>query len=68
MSVANTKKAQALHTYEWAGVVARARRGGGSLRSGRRAALLGILSSTYANSVRGTSRTADGRSNGGDRA
>jgi hypothetical protein len=53
MSVANSKKSQPLHTYQFAGAVARVRRGGGSFRSGRRAALLGILTSAYANSNRG---------------
>ncbi len=54
MSVANSKKNAPLHTgFEWAGVVARVRRSGGSSRSGRRSALLGVLTSVYANSSRG---------------
>ena len=39
--------------FEWAGAVARVRRGGKSTRAGRRAALLGMLTATYANSTRG---------------
>ena len=55
MSLANTKKNAPLHAgFEWAGVVARVRRGAGSSRSGRRSALLGVLTSVYANSSRGT--------------
>ncbi|MDB5349615.1 MAG: hypothetical protein JWN86_862 [Planctomycetota bacterium] len=55
MSLANSKKNAPLHGgFEWAGVVARVRRGGGSSRSGRRSALLGVLTSVYANSTRGT--------------
>ena len=58
MSLANTKKNAPLHAgFEWAGVVARVRRGAGSSRSGRRSALLGVLTSVYANASRGT-RTA----------
>ena len=55
MSLANTKKNAPLHVgFEWGGVVARVRRGAGSSRSGRRSALLGVLTSVYANSTRGT--------------
>jgi hypothetical protein len=62
MSVANSKKSAPLHSgYEWAGVVARARRGGGSSRAGRRSALLGVLTSVYANSSRGSGRPAESR-------
>jgi len=39
--------------FEWAGAVARVRRGGKSTRASRRAALLGMLTATYANSSRG---------------
>jgi hypothetical protein len=39
--------------FEWAGTVARIRRGGKSMRSGRRSALLSMLTSTYVNSSRG---------------
>ena len=54
MSVANSKKAAPVHSgFEWAGMVARARRSGVSYRSGRRSALLGVLTSVYANSSRG---------------
>ena len=54
MSLANTKKTAPLHAgFEWAGVVARVRRGAGSSRSGRRSALLGVLTSVYANASRG---------------
>ena len=67
MSLANTKskaKIAPLHAgFEWAGVVARVRRGAGSSRSGRRSALLGVLTSVYANSSRGArpvaSKTGD---------
>lgn len=55
MSLANTKKNAPLHAgFEWAGVVARVRRGAGSSRSSRRSALLGVLTSVYANASRGT--------------
>lgn len=48
------KKSAPLHSgFEWAGAVARVRRGGKSSRAGRRAALLGMLTATYANSTRG---------------
>lgn len=64
MSVANSKKTAPLHSgYEWAGVVARVRRGAGSTRAGRRSALLGVLTSVYANSSRG-GRTGETRGNG----
>jgi hypothetical protein len=55
MSLANSKKSgQGLHQgFAVAGAVARMRRGAGLGRSGRRAALLGVLTSTYANSSRG---------------
>jgi hypothetical protein len=53
MSLVNSKKSQPLHTYQFAGAVARIRRSGASFRSGRRAALLGILTAAYANSNRG---------------
>jgi len=64
MSVANSKKSAPLHTdFQWAGLAARVRRGGGSNRSGRRSALLGVLTSAYANSTRGT-RAGETRTNG----
>ena len=54
MSVANSKKSAPVHDgFEWAGAVARIRRRGGSARAGRRSALLGVLTSVYANSSRG---------------
>ncbi len=66
MSSSNSKKTAPLHTsFEWAGTVARIRRGGVSSRSGRRSALLGVLTSVYANSSRG-GRTGETRS-GSDR-
>jgi len=70
MSVANSKKTAPLPNsgYEWAGAVARMRRGGGSGRLGRRSALLGVLTSVYANSSRGT-RSVETRTNSsGDRS
>ncbi len=67
MSASNPKKTAPLHSgFEWAGTVARIRRGGNSSRSGRRSALLGVLTAVYANSSRG-GRPADNRS-GSDRA
>lgn len=50
--------------FEWAGAVARVRRGGASARAGRRAALLGALTAAYANTSRngrGSDRIANGR-------
>lgn len=52
MSLANSKKTTPAHTYEWAGVVARVRRGAAISRAGRRSALLSVLTSVYANSTR----------------
>jgi hypothetical protein len=62
MNLANSKKkaAPTPFDFEWAGAVARIRRGGGSTRLGRRSALLGALTSVYANSSRG-GRPADSR-------
>jgi len=55
MNVLNSKKpAPTALDFQWAGTVARIRRGHVSSRSGRRSALLGILTSAYANSSRGT--------------
>lgn len=52
--------------FEWAGTVARIRRSGGSSRAGRRSALLGMLTASYANSTRNsganTSRTSSNNS------
>jgi hypothetical protein len=54
MSEPKSKKTAPLHSgFEWAGAVARVRRGGKSSRTGRRAALLGMLTASYANSSRG---------------
>ena len=54
MSESNSKRTAPLHSgFEWAGPVARIRRGGKSSRAGRRSALLGVLTSVYANSTRG---------------
>jgi hypothetical protein len=62
MSLANTKKSVGLHTsFEVAGAMARIRRGGLSARGGRRAALLSVLTSAYANNSRnGSNRGANG--------
>jgi hypothetical protein len=62
MSESNFKRNAPLHDgFEWAGTVARLRRGGKSARAGRRSALLGVLTSVYANSTRGT-RSGEPRS------
>ena len=54
MSESKSKKSAPVHAgFEWAGAVARVRRGGKSTRAGRRAALLGMLTASYANSTRG---------------
>ena len=67
MSEANSKRNVTGHSaFEWAGAVARIRRGGKSIRTGRRSALLSILTSAYGNSSRG-GRTVETRSNS-DRA
>ena len=67
MSVSNSKKPAPLHSgFEWAGTVARIHRGTKSSRSGRRSALLGVLTSVYMNSTRG-GRTTETRG-GSDRA
>jgi hypothetical protein len=57
----SNRKPSGVHSYEWAGTVARIRRGGKSSRAGRRSVLLGMLTSAYVNSSRG------GRSNTSDR-
>lgn len=49
----NPKNLAPLHAYQFAGTVARLRRGGNATRAGRRSALLGVLSSVYANASRG---------------
>jgi len=66
MSSSHPKNASPLHTgFEWAGAVARVRRGGKSSRAGRRSALLGVLTAVYANTTRG-GRSGETRS-GSDR-
>jgi hypothetical protein len=61
MNVANSKKSAPLPSgFEWAGAVARIRRGSFSSRAGRRSALLGVLTSAYANASRG-GRTGETR-------
>lgn len=66
MSAANSKRPAPTHTgFEWAGTMARIHRGAKTSRAGRRSALLGVLTSVYANSSRG-GRPADSRS-GSDR-
>ena len=62
MSVANSKKAASTHHgIEWAGAMARIRRGGVSARSGRRSLLLNALTASYANTGRTGRRSADSR-------
>ena len=56
----DVKNATGHSGFEWAGTVARIRRGGKSSRAGRRSALLSMLSSAYVNSSRG-SRSNDPR-------
>jgi hypothetical protein len=64
MSASNPKTSAPLHSgYEWAGTVARFQRGARSSRGGRRSALLGVLTSVYANA----SRSGEAR-NGTDRS
>lgn len=45
-------------TLEWSGVAARIRRGGKSVRAGRRSALLSVITAAYANASRGSSTTS----------
>jgi len=65
MNESKSKKTAPLHDgFEWAGAVARVRRGTRSNRAGRRSALLGMLTAAYVNSSRGgrtTDRTAGER-------
>lgn len=72
MSVANSKKSSIPSSgMAWAGAVARMRRSGGTSRAGRRAALLGMLTASYANSARDGRRAAESRggsASGADRA
>lgn len=54
MSESKSKKSAPLHEgFEWAGAVARVRRGVRSNRAGRRTALLSMLTAAYVNSSRG---------------
>ena len=63
-SNSSSKKPAPLHgAYEWGGTIARFQRGARTSRAGRRSALLGILTSAYANA----NRTNEPR-NGSDRA
>ncbi len=70
MSVANSKKKTApTHSgFEWAGAMARIRRGGASARSGRRSVLLGVLTSSYANTGRNGRRSSEPRAAGSERS
>jgi hypothetical protein len=53
MNESKSKKIAPLHAgFEWAGAVARVRRGGRPGRTGRRAALLNMLSAAYVNANR----------------
>ena len=63
MSASNPKsKSAPLHSaYEWGGTVARFQRGARTSRAGRRSALLGILTTAYANSNRGGRPSIEGR-------
>ena len=57
MNRLNSKKTETSPLdFQWTGTLARVRRLGGSTRSGRRSALLGLLTSAYANSSRGNAR------------
>ena len=63
MSESVTKRNAPVHSgFEWAGTVARMRRGAKTTRAGRRSALLGMLTSAYVNSTRG-GRPTETRSN-----
>lgn len=65
MSESKSKKTTPSHDgFEWAGAVARVRRGVRSNRAGRRTALLSMLTAAYVNSTRGgrvSDRTAGER-------
>lgn len=63
MNESMAKKSALAHSgFEWAGAMARVRRGAVSNRSGRRGALLSMLTSAYMNSSR--SGRANERTNG----
>jgi len=54
MNESKSKKNAPSHEgFEWAGAVARVKRGARAGRAGRRGALLGMLTAAYANSTRG---------------
>ncbi|ADV64009.1 hypothetical protein Isop_3452 [Isosphaera pallida ATCC 43644] len=57
MAQSSTKFANA--SYQWAGAAARIRRGGKSIRAGRRSALLNVITSAYANASRGQESSND---------
>ena len=67
MSLANAKKLNSVNTQASMAAVARLRRRGGASRLGRRSALMGVLSSMYANTTTarpvgsGATRTLDPR-------
>ena len=65
MNESKSKKNAPVHDgFEWAGAVARVRRGVRSTRAGRRSALLSMLTAAYVNSSRGgriSDRTAGER-------
>jgi hypothetical protein len=65
MNESKSKKTAPSHEgFEWAGAVARVRRGVRSSRAGRRTALLSMLTAAYVNSSRGgriSDRTAGER-------
>ncbi len=53
MNELKSKKTAPAHAgFEWAGAMARVRRGAISNRAGRRGALLGMLTATYVNTSR----------------
>ena len=53
MNESKSKKVASTHAgFEWAGAMARVRRGGVSNRAGRRGALLSMLTSAYVNASR----------------
>lgn len=69
MSVVNSKKKNPVATFgfEWAGAMARMRRGGMTGRPSRRSALLGALTSSYANASR-TGRPTEVRAGSTERS
>jgi|GEM_PF-1342412 len=64
MSESNSRSHAPMHMgFVWGGTVARVHRGGKSNRSstGRRSALLGLMTSMYANTARGSRTTSEAR-------